>query len=86
MTLNDPDVISMVNKLLDSQGVAPNVRGRYVREHRTTSSVLLAIKPVVDRYLAIMEPFATCQIEHDHWEGKMICGSQLPCRTHGGGR
>jgi hypothetical protein len=26
-----------------------------------------------------------CQVEHDHWEGKMICGNPLPCRTHGGG-
>ena len=29
---------------------------------------------------------ATCQVEHDHWEGKMVCGNPLPCRTHGGGR
>src|SRR5678816_966379 len=25
-----------------------------------------------------------CQVEHAHWEGPMICGNPLPCRTHGG--
>jgi len=35
-------------------------------------------------HLAIIDPPGTCQVEHDHWEGKMICGNPLPCRTHGG--
>jgi Carboxypeptidase regulatory-like domain len=25
----------------------------------------------------------TCQVEHDHWEGKMACGQLLPCPRHG---
>jgi hypothetical protein len=24
-----------------------------------------------------------CMVEHDHWEGPMICGNYLPCLTHG---
>ena len=24
------------------------------------------------------------QVEHDHWEGKLICGNTLPCVHHGG--
>lgn len=27
---------------------------------------------------------ATCQVEHSHWEGPMICGNRLPCAKHGG--
>lgn len=26
----------------------------------------------------------TCQVEHSHWEGPMICGNSLPCPRHGG--
>lgn len=28
------------------------------------------------------KPFV-CHVEHDHWEGPMICGNTLPCPTHG---
>lgn len=27
---------------------------------------------------------AMCQVEHDNWDGPMICGNEMPCRTHGG--
>lgn len=25
----------------------------------------------------------TCQVLHDHWEGPVVCGNPLPCKTHG---
>jgi len=35
---------------------------------------------------ATVDPPRTCQVEHDHWEGPMICGNELPCARHGGSR
>lgn len=85
MTLSDPEVRSMVDALLDSHGVPASDRARYVRGNREYVAFLRILAPLVDRYLAIVDPPRTCQVEHDHWEGKMICGNPLPCRTHGGG-
>jgi hypothetical protein len=84
MTLSDPQVIAIVNELLAREGVHGADRMRYVRERKSVAS-LPALAPLVDRYLAIVDPPRTCQVEHGHWEGKMICGNPLPCRTHGGG-
>jgi hypothetical protein len=81
MTLSDPEVIAIVNEVLNRERVAPADRLRHLRE---SASSLPALKPLIDRYLAIMDPPRTCQIEHGHWEGTMICGNPLPCRTHGG--
>ena len=36
------------------------------------------------RYLRIVDPPQFCQVEHDHWEGKMSCGNPMPCSKHGG--
>ena len=84
MTLTDQEVLKMVNGLLDAQGAPTNDRPRYLRDHKHDSATLRALTPIINRYLAIVDPPRTCQAEHDHWEGKMICGNQLPCRTHGG--
>jgi hypothetical protein len=84
MTTTDQEVLAMVNALLDGRGVAAHERTRYLRANRDAVTALHSIAPLVDRYLAIVEPRRLCQIEHDHWEGKMICGNDLPCRTHGG--
>jgi hypothetical protein len=84
MTLTDREVLNMIDTLLDNNGVPSRDHGRYVREHRKSVAFLKALTPLVDRYLAIIDPPRLCQIEHDHWEGKMICGNPLPCRTHGG--
>ena len=86
MTLSDQEVLAMINELLDGQGVATQGRSHYLRERRESVASLRALAPIVDRYLTIVDPPRLCQVEHDHWEGKMICGNQLPCRTHGGGR
>lgn len=82
MTLTDQEVIDLVNGVLARENVPPADRVRRLRE---SGSSLPGLKPVIDRYLAIIDPPRTCQVEHDHWEGKMICGNPLPCRTHGGG-
>lgn len=84
MTLSDHEVRAMIDELLDNHGIPAPDRERYVREHRGDVAFLRALAPVVDRYLAIVDPPRTCQITHDHWEGPMICGNPLPCRTHGG--
>ncbi|HSX22371.1 MAG TPA: hypothetical protein VLE97_06300 [Gaiellaceae bacterium] len=85
MTLSDNEVLQMIGTLLDQHGVPASSRGQYVRENRSSVGFLRALTPLVDRFLAIVDPPRTCQVEHDHWEGKMICGNPLPCRTHGGG-
>jgi hypothetical protein len=84
-TFTDQQVRDIVNTQLDSARVAPGDRIRYLREHRTSTPTLRALAPVIDRYLEIVDPPRTCQVEHAHWEGPMICGNPLPCRTHGGG-
>lgn len=84
MTLTDQEVLGMINELLDNQGVPTHGRGRYVREHRESIMALRVLTPLVDCYLAIVDPPRMCQVEHDHWEGKMICGNTLPCPRHGG--
>ena len=84
MTLTDQEVLNMLDTLLDNNGVPSRDRGCYVREHRNSVTFLKGLTPIIDRYLMIIDPPRLCQIEHDHWEGKMICGNPLPCRTHGG--
>ena len=87
MTLTDQQVIDLVNEILTRERIPPADRVRRLRAGdflRESSASLPGLKPVIDRYLAIMDPPRTCQVEHDHWEGKMICGKPLPCRTHGG--
>jgi hypothetical protein len=81
MTLTDQQVIDIVHEMLDRANIRPEDRVRHLRERGTT---LPTIKPLIDRYLVIKDPPPTCQVEHDHWEGPMICGNTLPCRTHGG--
>ena len=81
MTLTDQQVIDIVNEVLAREHVRPDDRVRRLRESATS---LPALKPLIERYLAIVDPPRSCQVEHDHWEGKMICGNPLPCRTHGG--
>lgn len=83
MTLTDQQVIDIVNALLDHAGVHDSDRVRYVRERKSVTS-LRALAPLVDRYLAVVDPPRTCQVEHPHWEGPMICGNTLPCPRHGG--
>jgi hypothetical protein len=84
VTLADQEILKMVDAVLDAQGVPANDRARYLRDHGHSSATLRAIAPLTNRYLAIVDPPRMCQIEHDHWEGKMICDNPLPCRTHGG--
>lgn len=50
MTLNDQTVLTMINELLEGQGVAPHRRELYVLTHRGTNAALRALGPVVDRY------------------------------------
>lgn len=83
MRLTDQQVIDMVETQLDRAGVSGD-RVRYLRDNRR-SDALRAFEPLIARYLEIKDPPAACQVTHDHWEGPMICGSPLPCRTHGGG-
>jgi hypothetical protein len=66
MTLTDQQVIDLVNEVLTRERIQPADRIRRLRE---SASSLPGLKPVIDRYLAIMDPPRTCQVEHDHWEG-----------------
>jgi hypothetical protein len=84
MTLTDSDVRTIIHELLDSKSVPTHDRTRYVRENRNSVAFLRALPALVDRYLKIVDPPRTCQVEHDHWEGPMICGNTLPCSRHGG--
>lgn len=84
MTINDQQVLDIINALLAKEGVRSHDRVSHLHSHRTSSAELRALGPLVERYLEIMDPPATCQALHDHWEGPMICGNRLPCPTHGG--
>lgn len=84
MTLSDQEVLDMINKLLDSQGVPTHGRSSYLRDHRASVAALRALAPIINRYLTIVDPPRTCQVEHAHWEGPMVCGNTLPCSRHGG--
>jgi hypothetical protein len=83
MTLTDQQVLDIVNGLLDQGGVLPEDRDQCLRALRGGAASLPALRPIVARYLAINPP-RTCQVEHAHWEGPMICGNPLPCPRHGG--
>lgn len=84
MTLTDHDVIDIVEVLLRRDSVRPSAYLQQLRDHSAGAASLPALKPIVDRYLAIKDPPRTCQVEHAHWEGNMICGNTLPCTRHGG--
>ena len=84
MTLTDHDIIDIVEALLRRDSVRPSTYLQQLRDRSAGAASLDALKPVVARYLAIKDAPRTCQIEHDHWEGKMICGNSLPCTRHGG--
>ena len=84
MTLTDQQVIDIVEALCAQANIRREWCVLKLREHNAGPASLRALTLIVDRYLAIVDPPRLCQVEHDHWEGKMICGNQLPCRTHGG--
>lgn len=84
MTLNDQQVLDIVNALLDHEGVNRGTRVQHLHARRGVAA-LHALGPLVERYLAIADPPRTCQATHDHWDGPMICGNRLPCSRHGGG-
>lgn len=69
MTLNDQQILDIVNEMLAREHVRPEDRVRRLRESAASRP---ALQPVIDRYLAIMDPPRTCQVEHDHWEGPMM--------------
>jgi hypothetical protein len=46
---------------------------------------LQEMRPLIERYLKIVDPPRMCQVTHGHWEGSMICGNLMPCPKHGGG-
>lgn len=83
LTLSDDEVREIVDGTLDCLGVHGQQRQQYVREYRASNAALRALGPIADRYLTLGEPPRYCQVEHEHWEGNMICGNQLPCARHG---
>lgn len=83
MTLNDQQVRDIIDELCAAANIRREWRVLRLREHTAGPASLPALTPLVDRYLAIVDPPRLCQVEHDHWEGKMICGNVLPCSTHG---
>jgi hypothetical protein len=85
MTLTDTQVLDIINGLLDKEGIRPDERHQRLRVGRGGPASLPALAPLVARYLTITSGPRTCMVEHDHWEGKMICGNALPCPRHGGG-
>ena len=89
MTLSDQDVLNIVNALLDYdhdpwRGPLSNAMRIQKLRERSAIAAVRALGPLVDRYLAIVAPPRTCPVEHDHWEGRMVCGRELPCPRHGG--
>ena len=84
MTITDHDVIDIIDALLRRDSIRPSTHIQQLRDRSAGAASLPALKNLVDRYLAIKDPPRMCQVEHDHWEGKMICGNKLPCSRHGG--
>lgn len=83
MTLTDQEVIDIINDVLARKNVRTDDRLRYL--HQVAADYPPSeLKPLVDRYLRIVDPPRLCQVTHPHWEGPMICGNPMPCRTHGG--
>lgn len=84
MILTDSQVINIVNALLDYEHIpsidrVSSLRGGMLQSGAAT---LPALRPLIERYLTIEDPPRRCQVEHDHWDGKMICGKTLPCARH----
>lgn len=84
MTITDQQVLDIIDALCEQANISRPWRVLKLRERNAGPASLGALAPLVDRYLAIVDPPRTCQVEHDHWEGKMICGNTLPCPRHGG--
>jgi hypothetical protein len=85
MTLTDTQVLDIINGLLDKEGIRPIERHQRLRVSRGGAASLPALAPIVERYLTITSGPRMCMVEHEHWEGKRICGNTLPCPRHGGG-
>jgi len=84
MTITDQEVLDIIDALCEQAHIRREWRALRLRERSAGPASLPSLAKLVDRYLTIVDPPRTCQIEHDHWEGKKICGNTLPCRTHGG--
>ncbi len=85
MTLSDQQVRDIIEALCAQANIRREWIPLKLRERAAGAASLPALAPLAERYLVIADPPRLCQVEHDHWEGKMICGNPLPCRTHGGG-
>lgn len=85
MTLSDQQVRDIIEALCAQVNIRREWIPLKLRARAAGAASLPALAALADRYLAIVDPPRLCQVEHDHWEGKMICGNTLPCRTHGGG-
>ena len=83
MTLNDQQVRDIIDELCAQANIRREFRVLKLRERSAGPASIPALAPIVDRYLAIVDPPRTCMVEHGHWEGPMICGNPLPCSTHG---
>ena len=84
MTLSDQQVLDIIDALCEREHIRREWRVFKLRERSAGPASLTALTPIVERYLALVDAPRTCQVEHDHWEGPMICGNTLPCRTQGG--
>lgn len=83
MTLTDAQVLDIIDGLLDKENIHAVERYQYLRTGRGGAASLPALAPVVKHYLTIRSTQGSCQVEHAHWEGPMICGNALPCPRHG---
>jgi hypothetical protein len=84
MNLTDQHVLDIVNGLLDRENVSAPTRVHWLHAHRHNAG-LQEMRPLIERYLKIVDPPRMCQVTHGHWEGSMICGNLMPCPKHGGG-
>ena len=84
MTLSDQQVRDIIDELCTQANIRREWRVLKLRERSAGAASLPALAPLVERYLTLVDAPRSCQVEHDHWEGKMICGSTLPCPQHGG--
>ena len=82
-TLTDQQVIDIIAALLDHEGFRPADAVQNLRTRRGWVASQPALRPLIEHYLTLTDSPRTCQIEHDHWEGRMICGQPLPCPRHG---
>jgi hypothetical protein len=78
MTLTDQEVIDTINDVLARKNAQPSDGLRYLRAN-ASSWPAHELKPLIDRYLRIVDPPQFCQVEH-----KMSCGNPMPSSKHGG--